>query len=274
MGEQALRCYLSLAIILVFLTACSATSTVQSTPASTTLLHISPQETFLPPTMPPPVATVEPTVTPQTIELIGHIGGFTSAVFVRGHYAYVGIGPELAVLDISDPTHPRRVGYAVLPGIVRDVYVAGDYAFVADGYLADEGFIGGLRVVNVSDPSAPYQVASYNLPRPAIEIAVLGDYAYIAAEGEGLRVLDVSDVTDLKQVGLYGLRGSAQSVAVADGYAYVAMTQDGLRVLDTSNPASLTEVSAYDLPNGVLRVELSGDFAYVIGFGEVHIVDG
>ena len=44
------------------------------------------------------------------LETAGHIGGSTGAVFVDGDTAYVGMGNELAILDISDPSMPTRVG--------------------------------------------------------------------------------------------------------------------------------------------------------------------
>ena len=39
----------------------------------------------------------------QNVEFIGHIGGPTYAVAVQGNYAYVGEGPSLTILDISNP---------------------------------------------------------------------------------------------------------------------------------------------------------------------------
>jgi hypothetical protein len=42
----------------------------------------------------------------QNVELVGHIGGVTDAVFVQGNYAYIGEGPRLTILDISNPASP------------------------------------------------------------------------------------------------------------------------------------------------------------------------
>ncbi|TEU11421.1 MAG: hypothetical protein E3J25_08095 [Anaerolineales bacterium] len=75
------------------------------------------------------------------VELVGQIGGPTYAVAVQGNYAYIGVGPRLVVLDVSNPARPSVAGQTiVLPGLVRDVYAAGDYAYVAAGEA-------GLRVV-------------------------------------------------------------------------------------------------------------------------------
>ncbi|MFN3929222.1 MAG: carboxypeptidase regulatory-like domain-containing protein, partial [Thermoflexus sp.] len=112
------------------------------------------------------------------VELVGQIGGAVKAVAVRGGYAYIGVGPRLVILDISNPAQPAVIGQtAVLPGVVADVAVAGSYAYVADRE-------GGLRIVDVSDPAAPREVGFYDTPGYAGDVAVVGSYAYVA-DGEG-----------------------------------------------------------------------------------------
>jgi endonuclease YncB( thermonuclease family) len=59
----------------------------------------------------------------QNVELVGHIGGTIGAVFVQDSYTYVGIGPELAILDTADPAQAARLGYLVLPDMVKDITV-------------------------------------------------------------------------------------------------------------------------------------------------------
>jgi len=87
----------------------------------------------------------------ENVEFVGHIGGSTYAVAVRGDYAYIGEGPRLTILDVSDPASPIVVGKtAPLPDVVWDVYMAGGYAYVADDWT-------GLRVIYVSDPAHSWQ---------------------------------------------------------------------------------------------------------------------
>jgi hypothetical protein len=63
----------------------------------------------------------------QNVELVGQIGGITETVAVQGNYAYIGVGPHLVILDVSDPAHPMVVGQTgVLPGVVKSIAVAGD----------------------------------------------------------------------------------------------------------------------------------------------------
>ncbi len=193
----------------------------------------------------------------QNVELVGRIEGATLAVAVQGQYAYVGVGPRLVVLDVSEPSRPVEVGRtSLLPGVVRGVAVSGMYAYVAD-------MDAGLRVIDVSDPSSPREVGSYDTPGYAIGIAVSGTYAYVADGYAGLRVIDVSNPSSPREVGFYDTPGDASGVAVSGMYAYVADGYAGLRVIDVSNPSSPREVGFYDTPGDASGVAVSGSYAYV-----------
>src|SRR5512139_3220850 len=67
----------------------------------------------------------------ENVELLGHLGGSANPIEVQGQYAYAGFGPELAVLDISDPGNIQRVGWVVAEGEVQDLDIEGDYAYIS-----------------------------------------------------------------------------------------------------------------------------------------------
>ncbi|QLQ08339.1 MAG: hypothetical protein HZY76_21675 [Anaerolineae bacterium] len=46
------------------------------------------------------------------IQVIGQIGGPAYAVAVVGGYAYVGVGPRLAILNVTNPANPTLLGLA------------------------------------------------------------------------------------------------------------------------------------------------------------------
>ena len=86
------------------------------------------------------------------------------AVAVSGDYAYVqcyggmlGIG-QLEVIDVSDPSKPRRLGSVRSDGGVRRIATAGGYV-----YVANSGGSGGPQVIDVSDPANPQCVGRYQL---------------------------------------------------------------------------------------------------------------
>ncbi|MFW9941495.1 MAG: hypothetical protein ACFFFT_10685, partial [Candidatus Thorarchaeota archaeon] len=89
---------------------------------------------------------------------------------------------------IPQPPGVSSVYYEDTIGVARDIYVSGDYAYVADDWT-------GLAIINISDPTDPgsaiYEVTTGN----AIGVYVSGDYAYVADHNEGLAVINISDPT-------------------------------------------------------------------------------
>jgi len=214
--------------------------------------------------------TPRPTDTPVAFEawapgFVGQIGGGTYAVAVQGQYAYIGVGPRFVILDISESAVGE--GMILLPGVVMDVALAGEYAYVAAGG-------GGLRVVDVSDPTAPCEVNHYETPGSASGVALVGEYAYVAAGDGGLRVVNVSDPTDPREVGYYETLGWAVGVALAGNYAYVAANSGGLRVVDVSYPTGPREVGYCEMPVIASGVALAGKYAYVAAdYDGLRVVD-
>ena len=65
------------------------------------------------------------------LRLVGQIGGVNNAVAVAGNRAYLGVGPRLVVLDISDPASPLVLGQTEpFEGVVEGIAVSGGYAYV------------------------------------------------------------------------------------------------------------------------------------------------
>lgn len=243
-------------------------------------------------------------------QVVGQIGGPTSAVAVQGNYACVGVGLRLVVLDVSNPSTPTEVGATTLfPYFVEDVVISGTLAYVAAGgaglrvvdvsdtanpvelgawgspgyaegvavsdntvYLADGPY--GLWTVDVSDPAHPTPLgAAYDM-NYAFEVAVSGNHAYIAAAGAGLLVADVADPAHPVEASSLDTPGYAYGVAVVGNRAYIADAWAGLRVVDVSNPAQPVAMGVYDTPGWALNVAVAGTTVYVAdgAFG-LRIVD-
>ncbi|MDM8520113.1 clostripain-related cysteine peptidase [Anaerolineales bacterium HSG6] len=191
-----------------------------------------------------------------TVDLIGQIGGVTNAVFVKGNTAYIGVGPRLVILDISDPSNPTKLGEsAVLPEVVQDVYVSGNYAYVANG-------LSGLQIINISNPAAPTLSGSCDTSDLAVGVTVSGSYAYVADYGSGLQVINISNPVAPTLSGGYDTSGTAYGVTVSGSYAYVA-DYYSLQVINISNPTTPTMSGSYDTPGIARGVTVSGNYAYV-----------
>ena len=243
------------------------------------------------------------------VEYIGQIGGVTFAVAVRDNYAYIGVGPCLVILDISNPSYPEEVGKTLpLPDMAQDIVVAGDYLYVADNngglrivnianpiapvevgfsttpglangvavagdyaYVADD--IGGLRIVNITNPTAPVEVGFSTTPAIANDVEVVGDYAYVVGY-DGLGIMNVVNPASPVEVGFYYYYDPTFGVAVVDDYAYVVDNNGSLRIVNVSNPASPFEVGSYDTSGTAYGVKVAGDYAYMVGWtGGIWIIN-
>ena len=58
----------------------------------------------------------------QSLELLHHQGGEVTSLFIEDSYAYLNVGPELQIYDLSDPAYPALVGSVVLDEIIDNLY--------------------------------------------------------------------------------------------------------------------------------------------------------
>ena len=115
----------------------------------------------------------------SNVTLIGRwANGPCFAVGVAGSTAYIGNGGYFQILDITDLSNPILLSKIVLPSLVYDIAISGNYAYVANG---DDG----LRIIDVSDPAAPTEVGFFDTGSEAKGVYLNNDYAYVADGGDG-----------------------------------------------------------------------------------------
>ncbi len=200
--------------------------------------------------------------------------GLALGIFKLGNYGYVAEDhhtyPKLTVLDISTPTSPNVLGYNTVDsnGDPKDVYVQGDYAYMADQIL-------GLVIFDVSNKSAPAQVGLYDTPGFPQDVFVQGDYAYVADSSYGLQIIDVSDPASPTLAGSYDTPGSAERVFVSGNSAYVVDKASSLQIVSVADPANTSLIGSYSAY--VEDVYVSGDYAYLAvgssGFRIIKVMD-
>jgi hypothetical protein len=153
-----------------------------------------------------------------------------SVRFVSGNYAYgYAYLPDdnyaLVILDMSDPTDPVEVGKYVLDLEWKNIFVIGNYA-----YLADEYYENGLMILDISDPSNPVEVGSYTeCPHTNL---VSGKYVFSVGTmfSSDICILDFSDPLHPVQVGSFSNTFQGH-VYYNDGYIYFATPGAGLWIL-------------------------------------------
>ncbi|MBN1875299.1 MAG: carboxypeptidase regulatory-like domain-containing protein [Anaerolineae bacterium] len=211
-------------------------------------------------------------VTEQNINLIDQFGGRVYAVSTYAHYAYVGIGPRMVILDISNPTVPVFVGQTpILSTSITNIEIIGNHAYVMEKPDYNDDTTGGLRIYDISNPIIPVSIGFYNSPFIPVSVAVYGTYAYLA-DTNSLRILDISNLAAPTEVGYITTDpytgGEILDVIIIGNYAYIAEKYNhGIRVLDLSNPAAPTTV--YQNPSrAATHFALSGHYLYVSCHGQ------
>ena len=72
----------------------------------------------------------------ENVQLVAQIGGALSAMAVRGDYAFIGVGVNLIILDVSGSSDPVIGQVKLLPHskhVIEDIAVDDKYAYVAAG---------------------------------------------------------------------------------------------------------------------------------------------
>jgi hypothetical protein len=199
----------------------------------------------------------------RKLSLEGQLGGSSYAVDVQEDLAFLGVGPRVYVLDVSDPSAPEFLGQSpVMPGVVQSVIASGDHVFVADS----DGY---LRVLDVSDPAKPAEVASLSEYSYAQGLALDGNTLYIADNAFGLRVVDMSDPLHPRKIGEANIPGAASSIAIEGSRAFLAgsTADNGLVVIDISDPAQPVQAASMAIPDSegsvVYAVQVRGNYAFV-----------
>lgn len=207
------------------------------------------------------------------------IPGAGLAVAVRGGQAVVAHGGSgtrnsgVSVVDVSQPTEPRRLGTYGWLSRAEPVGVAllGSTALVADSGE-------GLRVIDLSEPARPSEVGLYRAGGGARGVAVAKNVAYVIdtpaprAPALTLRVVAVVDPSHPGVIGsvdipvtAFGDPNAGIGLGASAGRIYVAAGPGGLHVVDASDPTHPVEVGGQIGGDSVQTVAVERGFVYAGG---------
>ncbi len=237
-----------------------ASYTPRASPTTTSTATSSPSATItpIPPSLTPSyLPTLTPFPTEIKLDIIGQIGGYASAVSVKDKVAYLGVGPKVLVLDVSDPQSPKQIGQSgILPGMIRDIAIYEDLVYVAVG-------TGGLRILDLSNPTEPRVIGSVSSDGFTDRVIVQEQVAFIEEflgdypnQREIIHLVDVVNPSSPQEIS----RLEGRIVDIQGNYAYI--NQDGgMKVFDISDPRSVRKIT----DTGLKDVDaVSGQYAYTI----------
>ncbi len=236
----------------------SEAPTLSSARWSTYITYHSPLVTPSPTSTPSPSMTPTPipSPTPDPLNILGAIGGNARAVAIQGDLAFVGEGPNLDVIQITDPSNPAILSRVHLPDLIQRIAVSGSMVYVA-------AYGAGLQIVDVSNPAAPVRRGSYPVQGLARAVAISGNTVFLGDDLYGFKILDISnpDAPALKKALNPG--GDVYDVVINGTLAYVANTWN-LLIYDISNAAAPVLRGSIDTPKGQAQaLALAGNLACV-----------
>lgn len=244
------------------------------------------------------------------LRLLGRHGsvGFAESVTVSGDLAFVTGWPDgLTIVDIADPSAPRRLSGVALPRGADRVAVFDEHAYVISPWTwaRADNEASTVEVIDVSDPQRPQIVASIAREGSVQDLSVADARLYLA-ETSGLSILDLrADPASPREIGRLPSRASEQGrygevshVVVAGDRAVIADVvfegrnnteddgeADELRVVDVSDPTQPSVVGAVTLGTSSPWSHIRGlDLAWPLAYAYtptgvddadnfVHVVD-
>ncbi|GAB4234682.1 MAG: hypothetical protein Kow00121_62400 [Elainellaceae cyanobacterium] len=189
--------------------------------------------------------------------------GLAKRVQVIDNIAYVAIGDQLQIVDITDSSNPVIKGAYI--GTVNYVTVVGTFAYVC-------GDTSGLKIIDVSNPMQPVETSVF--VTGAVEsIVVSGSYAYVPDPINGLQIIDITNPAQPTLKSSYKPSGAISEVAVVGNYAYLVNEESGLTIVDVTDPANPTLKSTFDTPGVATKVTVVGNYALVSDTTSLQVID-
>ena len=203
------------------------------------------------------------------VALLTSFGGYANAVAVQGNYAYVSEGSSFLVVNVSNPSSSSVVGRLAMPGMIQDIALSGQYAFVANA-------VAGLQVVDISNPAAPALKGFYTTTGRASGLSILGSKAYVA-DGAGLEVLDLANPLYPAFLSSTNYNGAGNDVALSStaNKTTVYLASSGIvSVIDASDSSNLVLHGHVDLGDYVSSIAVSGTSVFAaMPFESLHQID-
>lgn len=173
-------------------------------------------------------------------------GGQVNDVVVRDSVAYLTHMPGgVTLLDVTDPSQPRRIGAIELPSRdsssrlngAGDVLFGDSLAYVLTGY--------SIEAIDFSILGSP-TVRGFVPIKYGSSIVQNGSFLYAAEYDSGITIFDISQATNIKEVGRYMLPPGEHAIRLAlkDSYLFVVGYPKGIRILDVSTPGCINQIDS------------------------------
>jgi len=173
-------------------------------------------------------------------------------IFIYDNFLYaVLVNAEMRVIDISNPANPSLIGTYYDAHVCRDIWVAGQYAFIAED-------TDGLTVVNIANPANPFLASDVSCAGLGGSLSRYGNYLY-DGETTRLEIFNISNPLNIVSVG-QDSNSYVSDIFVQDDFLF--STYSHTSIFDISSPANPVAVGSS--PLGGYRISISGNYGFII----------
>jgi len=196
---------------------------------------------------------------------------YSTYIHLQGELLFVGAEDSgLQIVNVTDPYNPVRIGNWTDPiGDVGQVYVVGDYAFVATrirNVNAPPTYL-DLKILDISDSTNITYVSTvdtggnYNGGAPR---AYNNDLVYFNDHAFGLKILNFSNPYDVSVAGNFSDGGFYNDVELVDGeIAFLADDSFGLKVVNCTDVENPSLIGTHELEWKAIRVVVKDTKIYI-----------
>ncbi|MFX0174583.1 MAG: LVIVD repeat-containing protein, partial [Candidatus Hodarchaeota archaeon] len=200
--------------------------------------------------------------------LIGDIQiGRTHEVFIEGDYAYVTTNQALVIIDISNPSFPKKISEIEMEGFAPVAVVRDELAYVVN--MASHEFL----IVNVSNPENPNIIGMYfpdldweDFDDLMIKLELVNNYLYILSNVLDLMIFNVQDPTNPILIGEVDTGDYNAGMAIVDDVLFYTNAEIGIKVLNIANRSTPYQIASLNMDRGVFDLDIHEDILYVSNY--------
>jgi hypothetical protein len=186
-----------------------------------------------------------------------------SHIVLNKDYAYVGTmgGPNIFIIDVSDPDHPLEAGRFDLSdkenSSVENMQIVASFL-----YVTSRNELEGFYQLKLKDPIQPQISSQLEQPSFIWHIAVVSDTLYMASS-ERLWIYKFIDPRQPVLLGSSQDYADMRRIAIR-GHILYGILNNKFFLLDVIDPQNIKQIGVYECPDGeIYRFALQGDHAFL-----------
>ncbi len=179
-------------------------------------------------------------------------------VALYNNYVVAVFDHDIRIFDVSNPYNPVFVSTTDLGDQIRDIEVAGNFAYV--GTSND-----GLLIVNLTDVNSPTIISSLDEGYAIYDLFVNGNFVYVAKGSNGIAIINTTDLQSPDNLQNISLAGTTSSICGSGNYIFTGNNNNGIKVYNAATKDSAYEIDSVSISPYAqsYHIETEGNYLYL-----------